>query len=287
MLRLIKQLFTLAREKKPSIIFIDEIDSLCGSRDSADANPHLVGVKTEILVQMDGVGRDNEGVLVLGATNIPWSLDSAIRRRFQRLIHIPLPDEGARRQLFKISAQKENIELSKSDYVELGKKTAGWSGSDIANAMQDAYMGPVKRAKMAKHFKKVITQQTLLELAKRRQVVIDGKDFYTPCNENDNGSITMSWKDIPKNRLKESKCVAEDIFKALAKVKPSVSQEDIDKAKEWTEMFGKTPYFCTVHNYNWRRRYGRCLKTVSPGCRTLREKRRKKAQGYIFMVRRV
>jgi vacuolar protein-sorting-associated protein 4 len=158
-LRLIKLLFALAREKKPSIIFIDEIDSLCGSRDSADANPHLVGVKTEIMVQMDGVGKDNEGILVLGATNNPWSLDSAIRRRFQRRIHIPLPDEAARRQLFKIFAQKEDINLTKSDYVELGRRSVGWSGSDIANAMQDAYMAPVKKATMAKHFQKVHIHQ--------------------------------------------------------------------------------------------------------------------------------
>jgi vacuolar protein-sorting-associated protein 4 len=78
---LIKQLFQLARNKKPSIIFIDEIDSLCGTRDG-NSNQYLIGAKTEILVQMDGVGKDNDGLLVLAATNIPWSLDPAIRRRF-------------------------------------------------------------------------------------------------------------------------------------------------------------------------------------------------------------
>jgi hypothetical protein len=64
--RLIKLLFQLAREKKPSIIFIDEIDSLCGARDAPDANALLLGLKTELLVQMDGVGNDNEGVLLVG-----------------------------------------------------------------------------------------------------------------------------------------------------------------------------------------------------------------------------
>jgi vacuolar protein-sorting-associated protein 4 len=79
--KLIKQLFNMAREKKPSIIFIDEIDSMCGSRSDGE-NEASRRVKTEFLVQMQGVGKDDQGILVLGATNLPWALDPAIRRRF-------------------------------------------------------------------------------------------------------------------------------------------------------------------------------------------------------------
>ncbi len=78
--RLVKTLFELARENQPSIIFIDEVDALCGSR-SENESESARRIKTEFLVQMQGVGNDNNGVLVLGATNIPWTLDSAIRRR--------------------------------------------------------------------------------------------------------------------------------------------------------------------------------------------------------------
>jgi hypothetical protein len=96
------------------------------------------------------------------------------------------------------------------------------------------------------------------------QIVIDGKDYYTPCNEKDGGAIAMSWRDIPKNRLKEPKCVAEDIFSALAKVKPSVSQEDIEKAKEWTKNFGKTSCcYVGAKLINGQNRYGRRLKVMS------------------------
>jgi len=93
--RLVKQLFKLARENKPAIIFIDEIDSLCGSRSEGE-NETSRRIKTEFLVQMQGVGNDNDGILVLGASNVPWELDPAIRRRFEKRIYIPLPDPMAR-----------------------------------------------------------------------------------------------------------------------------------------------------------------------------------------------
>lgn len=64
----------MARERKPSIIFIDEIDSLCGSRSEGE-NDSARRIKTEFLVQMQGVGNNNDGVLVLGATNTPWEID--------------------------------------------------------------------------------------------------------------------------------------------------------------------------------------------------------------------
>lgn len=94
----VKCLFEVARERQPCIIFIDEIDALCGQRSDTESESSR-RVKTEFLVQMQGkitqihsnilhfsfgfqgVGTDNAGVLVLAATNIPWSLDTAIRRR--------------------------------------------------------------------------------------------------------------------------------------------------------------------------------------------------------------
>ena len=95
--RLVKNLFEMARASKPAIIFIDEVDSMCGARSDGEHDA-TKRIKTEFLVQMEGVllswllkenyrlslsgvGVDNNGILVLGATNLPWSLDHAIRRR--------------------------------------------------------------------------------------------------------------------------------------------------------------------------------------------------------------
>lgn len=86
--RLVKQLFQMARENKPAIIFIDEVDSLAGTRNEGESEGSK-RIKTEFLVQMNGVGHDDTGVLVLGATNIPWSLDPAIKRRcVSSILHV-------------------------------------------------------------------------------------------------------------------------------------------------------------------------------------------------------
>ncbi|KAK7008090.1 AAA-domain-containing protein [Favolaschia claudopus] len=78
---LVKHLFQMAREMKPAIIFIDEIDSMTGARGDGDSDASR-RLKTEFLVQMDGVAHDNKNVLVIGATNIPWQIDLSIKRRY-------------------------------------------------------------------------------------------------------------------------------------------------------------------------------------------------------------
>src|ERR1700760_1606990 len=118
----------MARENKPSIIFIDEIDALCGPRGEGESEASR-RIKTELLVQMDGVGKDSRGVLILGATNLPWQLDAAIRRRFQRRVHISLPDARARTKMFQISVGNTPCSLTNDEYKILGQMSEGYSGS--------------------------------------------------------------------------------------------------------------------------------------------------------------
>jgi vacuolar protein-sorting-associated protein 4 len=151
---LVKQLFGMARENKPSIIFIDEIDALCGPRGEGESEASR-RIKTELLVQMDGVGKDSREVLVLGATNIPWQLDGAIRRRFQRRVHISLPDLPARMRMFELQVGDTPCELNQGDYRKLAELSEGYSGSDIQIAVQDALMQPVRLIQTATHYKPV------------------------------------------------------------------------------------------------------------------------------------
>lgn len=223
MIRLVRTLFEMAREHKPSIIFIDELDALCGNRDSAGSNEHTSRMKTELMVQIDGVGNDNTGVLLLAATNLPWALDPAMRRRFQRKIHIPLPDEEARVRMFEIHVGDIPCGLEPKDYAELGKRTAGLSGSDISIAVQDALMQPVKKISSSKFW---------------RKVNVKGKEKWTPCKEDDPGATPMNWRKVSASRLLEPTVEVEDFFNVLVKVKPSVAESEIVKCVEWTKEFG-------------------------------------------------
>jgi vacuolar protein-sorting-associated protein 4 len=112
--KLIRAMFELARNTKPSVVFIDELDSLMGDRsEGSEASKRAV---TEFLVQMDGVGNDTEGVLVLGATNLPWMLDSAILRRFQRRIYVDLPSQDAIAYLLQTLMKDSPHTLNQSDF---------------------------------------------------------------------------------------------------------------------------------------------------------------------------
>jgi len=122
--RLVKSLFELARQNKPAVIFIDEIDSMVSNRSDGE-NEATRRIKTEFLVQMDGVGKDDDGILVLGATNIPWGIDPAARRRFQRKIYIPLPDEPARLAMFKLNTGTTPNNLNDDDFKKLAELSEG------------------------------------------------------------------------------------------------------------------------------------------------------------------
>jgi vacuolar protein-sorting-associated protein 4 len=160
---LVRNLFSLARENRPAIIFIDEIDALAGSRDASNTSgENTARMKTEFLVQMDGVGNDNEGVLALAATNLPWMLDPAVRRRFQKRIHIPLPDEAAREQFFQAVARDLTTGMQDRDFEELARRTEGFSGSDIAIIVDDALTVPIKKAQTTTHLKRVCIRVSCL-----------------------------------------------------------------------------------------------------------------------------
>ena len=94
-------------------------------------------------------------MFISGATNIPWVLDAAIRRRFEKRIYIPLPEAHARSHMFKIHMGDTKATITDSEYQELGRKTEGYSGADISLVVRDAMMQPVRRVQMATHFKQV------------------------------------------------------------------------------------------------------------------------------------
>lgn len=228
--KLVKTLFQMAREQKPSIIFIDELDSLCSSRSDNESESSR-RVKTEFLVQMQGVNNDNDQVLVLGATNLPWALDPAIRRRFERRIYIPLPETNARVTMFKLHIGDTNNTLNENDFKQLGSVTEGYSGADIGVCVRDALMEPVRKVQRATHFKKVRGP-----CRNDPNVIVD--DLLTPCSPGDPQAVEMSWMDVDGTKLLEPILCMADMQRAKESTRPTVNQDDLKRFEDFTRDFG-------------------------------------------------
>ncbi|KAH8891676.1 COG6-domain-containing protein [Thozetella sp. PMI_491] len=157
--KLVRALFSLAKHLAPSIIFVDEIDSLLSQRSGSSEHEATRRIKTEFLIQWSDLQRaaagretvakdktrgDANRVLVLAATNLPWAIDEAARRRFVRRQYIPLPESETREIQIKTLLQQQKHTLSDQDIAQLVALTDGFSGSDITALAKDAAMGPLR-----------------------------------------------------------------------------------------------------------------------------------------------
>jgi AAA+ superfamily predicted ATPase len=124
------KIFELARQNTPAILFFDEVDALASDRASMKASAGR-NVINQFLAEMDGAIGNNEGILVLGATNAPWQVDSAFRRpgRFDRVLFVPPPDEDARASIIELMAAGKPVH--KLDARALAKRTKDFSGADL------------------------------------------------------------------------------------------------------------------------------------------------------------
>lgn len=140
----VRALFGVASVKQPSVIFIDEVDSLLSQRTSDD-NEASRRIKTEFLVQLDGAATASaDRVLVIGATNRPQELDEAARRRFIKRLYIPLPDRETRGALVRMLLAKNEHALTDAEVEGLVQRTKGYSGADVTNLAREASMGPLR-----------------------------------------------------------------------------------------------------------------------------------------------
>ncbi|KAI0121625.1 AAA family ATPase [Xylariales sp. AK1849] len=158
--KLVRALFALAKAMAPSIIFVDEIDSLLSQRSGSGEHEATRRIKTEFLIQWSDLQRaaagrespagdkdlrgDANRVLVLAATNLPWAIDEAARRRFVRRQYIPLPEDETRATQLRTLLGQQKHSLTEADLAELVLLTDGFSGSDITALAKDAAMGPLR-----------------------------------------------------------------------------------------------------------------------------------------------
>ncbi|MEO0413486.1 MAG: ATP-binding protein, partial [Verrucomicrobiota bacterium] len=161
----LNQIFELCRNKQPCILFFDEIDALAADRRDFKTSSSRTLIN-QFLAEMDGSQSDNEGVLVLGATNAPWHVDSAFLRpgRFDRVVFVPPPDLEARIEIIKIMA--ENKPLVKFNPEDLAAKTEGFSGADLSAVFDQATEHALKEAMKAGGKVVPLSGKTLLKIAK-------------------------------------------------------------------------------------------------------------------------
>ncbi|OAY36814.1 katanin p60 ATPase-containing subunit A1 [Manihot esculenta] len=204
--RMVRCLFDLARAYAPSTIFIDEIDSLCNARGASGEHESSRRVKSELLVQVDGVNNTSTNedgsrkiVMVLAATNFPWDIDEALRRRLEKRIYIPLPNFESRKELIRINLK--TVEVAPDvDIDEVARRTEGYSGDDLTNVCRDASLNGMRR-KIA-------------------------------------GKTRDEIKNMSKDEISKDPVAMCDFEEALQKVQRSVSQADIEKHEKWFSEFG-------------------------------------------------
>ena len=192
----VRDLFRQAKEKAPSIIFIDEIDAIGrarGKQPSFSANDERESTLNQLLTEMDGFG-SNSGVIILAATNRADILDRALLRpgRFDRQIYVELPDLNGRKEIFKVHAKPLKLDPS-IDLEFLAKQTPGFSGADIANLCNEAALIA------ARHNKSSIGQQDFLDAVDRIVGGLEKKNKIISKHEkkviayHESGHAAVSW----------------------------------------------------------------------------------------------
>ena len=147
--KLISSLFKVARLKAPSLIFMDEIDSVATKRGEGSESGGERRVKTQLLSEIQGLkSTHDKPLLVLGATNRPWDIDNAMLSRFEKRVQVPLPDLKARAGIFKIHTEGVDTALTEEDFIELAVRSEGYSGRDIANVCREVIMLPIRELDM-------------------------------------------------------------------------------------------------------------------------------------------
>jgi vacuolar protein-sorting-associated protein 4 len=141
--KLVKMLFQRAKQMQPAIIFIDELDSIGVARSGDDVGGER-RLKTQLLTELQGLASETDDrITLIGATNLPWEIDFALRSRFEKRIQVPLPDTAARKLIFNIHI--EGVDTAPDvKFDELATLTEGYSGRDISVVCREAAMEPIR-----------------------------------------------------------------------------------------------------------------------------------------------
>ncbi|KAG0538377.1 hypothetical protein BDA96_03G230700 [Sorghum bicolor] len=239
----IQALFSLATKIAPSIIFMDEVDSMLGTRERSNENEVSRRIKSEFMTHWDGIlSKPSEKILVLGATNRPFDLDDAIIRRYEHRIMVGLPTLESRELIFHKLLSKENIE--NIDFKELGKMTEGYSGSDLKSLCVAAAYRPVrellqkeKQMKKDKKEKEVQGKNVHVENSQKEKSKMEkskiNKDMKAISEEDDEAEIdeVITLRPLIMEDLKQAK---DEVSASFA-----IDGAVMNEIKQWNELYGR------------------------------------------------
>ena len=179
-------IFAKARENTPCVVFFDEIDALAAKRSDMlqSAGKKVIN---QFLNELDGIQHDNDGLLIIGATNTPWHLDSAFRRpgRFDRIIFVPPPDLKSKEEIIQLKLKGKPVESV--DYKKVAKKTKNYSGADINALIDIAVESKLEDAMKSGTPMPITTKDLLLAAEKHNASTVDwfntAKNYATFANQ--------------------------------------------------------------------------------------------------------
>ncbi|RYR58802.1 hypothetical protein Ahy_A05g024677 isoform A [Arachis hypogaea] len=215
----VRALFTLAAKVSPTIIFVDEVDSMLGQRSRVGEHEAMRKIKNEFMTHWDGLmTKPGERILVLAATNRPFDLDEAIIRRFERRIMVGLPSVENREKILKTLLAKEKVDED-LDLKELATMTEGYSGSDLKNLCITAAYRPVRE---------LIQQERLKTLEEKQK----GSQGDSPDTEDE-----VKQKRVIKPRPLNM----QDLKEAKNQVAASFASEGagMNELMQWNELYGE------------------------------------------------
>lgn len=189
-------IFEKARENKPCVVFIDELDAMGGSRNQMRQH-HDRMLVNQLLLELDGIREQNEQVFVIGATNTPWYLDSALRRpgRFNHLVFVPPPEEPEREMILKLKLADKPV--STLDLGRVARETKHFSGADLEQIVKDAVEAAMERMLNSGNLEP-ITQDDLKRAAKGRKATTlewfaTAKNYATFSDANQDYQIVLDY----------------------------------------------------------------------------------------------
>ncbi|VVB15755.1 unnamed protein product [Arabis nemorensis] len=219
----VRALFTLAAKVSPTIIFVDEVDSMLGQRTRVGEHEAMRKIKNEFMTHWDGLmSNSGERILVLAATNRPFDLDEAIIRRFERRIMVGLPSVESREKILRTLLSKERTE--NLDFHELAQMTQGYSGSDLKNFCTTAAYRPVRE---------LIKQECLKDQERKKR---------EEAGEKSSEEGSEAKEEVSEERVIILRALSmEDMRVAKSQVAASFAAEGagMNELKQWNDLYGE------------------------------------------------